>query len=159
MMCRDCVLGFLHQIPVMAKSKIEPAGSSTPVVHVAWQTFKSRRGSIDRMVKATPWKKPCHGRGPSNHTPTQSGSTGVGQSQLCPDDYGEAYPSMDDLPPWKMTGLSKNQVWFIPILYLPCPPESIIGQLLIGMAAIQAKVPPGASGYGGTPLSEALHSM
>ena len=48
------MLGFLHQIPFMANSKIQPAGSSTPVVHVAWQAFKLRRGSIDRMVKETP---------------------------------------------------------------------------------------------------------
>ena len=110
MMCEGLVLGFLHQIPLMAKSKIEPAGSSTPVVHVAWQTFKLRRGPIDRMVKATPRKKPCHGRAPSNQTPTNSGSIGLEQAQLWLDDDGQAYPLMDDLPPGKMVGLSKNQV-------------------------------------------------
>ena len=94
----------------MAKSKIQPAGSSTSVVHVAWQAFKSQRGSIDRMVKATPQKKPHHGRAPSNQTPTRLGSTGLDQSQLFPDDHGGTYHSMDDPPPRKMTGLSKNQV-------------------------------------------------
>ena len=86
-----------------------PAGSSTPVVHVTWQAFKSRRGSIDKMVKATPRKKAHHGKAPSNDTPTQSASIGLEQSQLFPDD-GQPYLSMDDLPPRKRTGVSKNQV-------------------------------------------------
>ena len=61
------------------------------------------------MVKATPQKKAHLGKAPSNDTPTQSASIGLEQSQVFPDD-GQAYLSMDDLPPWKRTGVSKNQV-------------------------------------------------
>jgi len=67
-------------------------------VSVCLLAHKSRRGSIDKMVKATPRKKACHGKAPSNDTPTQSASIGLEQSQLFPDD-GQPYISMDDLPP------------------------------------------------------------
>ena len=42
---------------------------------------------------------------------------------------------------------------------MSCPPEGIIGQLLIGMVTIQAMVSSGASGHGGTYLSEGLHTV